>query len=60
MTLVTFILILVIGGLCFYLLETYVPLPAPVITVLRVVGVLVLIFLLLSLFNVMPLPFAVK
>lgn len=56
MTLLTFLIILVIGGLCWYLVETYVPLPAPIKTVLRVVLVLILILLILALFQIVPLP----
>lgn len=60
MSLLTFFVIVVIGGLCWYLLENYVPLPRPIQIVIRVVLVIVLIALVLALFKIAPLPFSLK
>jgi hypothetical protein len=60
MTLVQFIVTLVILGIVWYLALRYLPLPDIVKTVLNIVGVLVVIFLVLALFGVMPIPFDVK
>lgn len=60
MSLIQFLVILVIGGLIWYLVERFVPMPEPVKVVLRVVLILVLVFLLLALFGIMSLPFRVS
>lgn len=46
--LITIVVVLVILGLCLYLIETYVPMAAPVKTIIRVVVVLFLVLWLLS------------
>jgi hypothetical protein len=43
MGLITLIIVLVVVGLCLYLIEAYVPMSPPIKTVLRVVVVLVLV-----------------
>jgi hypothetical protein len=52
MPLIQVIIVLVVIGLCLYLAETYIPMSAPIKTVLRVVVVLVLIIWLLQLFGI--------
>ncbi len=46
------LVVLVIVGLCLYLVETYVPLSPPIRTVIRVVVVLFLVLWLLRIFGV--------
>jgi len=60
MTLITFVIVLVVIGIIYYLVTRFIPMPEIVVTVLNIVLVLVVIFMLLALFNVMPLPFALK
>lgn len=60
MTLIEFLVVLVVGGLVWWLLERYVPLPEPVKIVLRVVLVLVLVLMLLAFFGVIALPFKIS
>jgi len=50
--LLTLIVVLVIIGLCLYLVETYIPMSPPIKVVLRVVVVLVLVVWLLSLVGI--------
>lgn len=50
MTLIGLLVALVIVGLALYLVENYVPMSAPIKTVLRVVVVLVLVLWLLQVF----------
>lgn len=52
MSLIGLILILVIVGVCLYLLENYVPMSPPIKTVIRVVVVLVLVIWLLQAFGI--------
>jgi hypothetical protein len=52
MDLISILIVLVIVGVCLYLLETYVPLSPPIKTVIRVVVVLVLILWLLRAFGI--------
>jgi hypothetical protein len=47
-SLVSIIVVLVVIGLCLYLLETYVPMSPPIKTVIRVVVVLFLVLWLLQ------------
>jgi uncharacterized membrane-anchored protein len=55
--LITLIIVLVVVGLCLYLVETYIPMSPPIKTVLRVVVVLVLVLWLLQTFvGDLPLP----
>jgi len=50
------LVVLVIAGLCLYLVETYVPLSPPIKVVIRVVVVLLLILWLLQLFGIADFP----
>ena len=50
------LVVLVVVGVCLYLIETYVPLAAPIRTVIRVVVVLLLCLWLLQVFGVRDLP----
>jgi hypothetical protein len=50
MDLITVIIVLVVVGVCLYLVETYLPISPPIKVVIRVVVVLVLILWLLQLF----------
>ena len=50
MDLVTILIVLVVVGVCLYLIEHYVPLSPPILLVIRVVVVLVLVLWLLRLF----------
>ena len=52
----TAIITLIIVGVCLFLLETYIPVSAPIKTVLRVVIVLLLCLWLLDFFGVMKIP----
>ena len=52
MSLIGLIIVLVIVGVCLYLLENYVPMSPPIKTVIRVVVVLVLILWLLQVFGI--------
>lgn len=49
---IAFIVLIVIFGLCLYLVETYIPMSPPIKTVLRVVVVLIIIVMLLQLVGV--------
>ncbi len=51
-SLVTIIIVLVVVGLCLYLIENFVPLSPPIKTVIRVVVVLFLVLWLLQLIGV--------
>lgn len=50
------IIVLVIVGLCLYLIETYVPMDPAIKTVIRVVVVLCLVLWLLRLFGILDVP----
>jgi hypothetical protein len=52
MSLVTLVVVLVIAGVCLYLVETYIPMSPPIKTVIRVVVVLVLVLWLLQAFGI--------
>ena len=52
MSLIGLVVVLVVVGLCLYLVETYIPMSPPIQTVLRVVVVLVLVLWLLSAFGI--------
>lgn len=49
---ISVLITLIVVGLCLYLVETYVPLAAPIKTVLRVVIVLMLVIWLLRVFGI--------
>jgi len=50
------LVVLVVVGLCLYLIEAYVPLSPPIVIVIRVVVVLVLCLWLLSAFGIADVP----
>ncbi len=50
------IILLVIAGVCLYLIETYIPMDAAIKTVIRVVVVLCLVLYLLSAFGILDMP----
>jgi hypothetical protein len=50
------LLVLVIVGVCLYLVESYIPMSPPIKTVIRVVVVIVLILFLLRVFGVADMP----
>jgi len=50
------LLVLVIVGVCLYLIETYVPMSPPIKTVIRIVVVICLVLFLLRVFGVMDVP----
>ena len=56
MSIISLIVVLVVLGLCLWLIETYVPMSPPIKTVLRVVVVICLVLWLLKLFGVVDLP----
>ncbi len=60
MTLLTFLLTLVVIGIIWWVVRTYVPMPDVAKRVGDIVFVVVVICLLLALFRIMPLPFALK
>jgi len=49
---ISLLVLLVVIGLCLYLVETYVPMSPPIKVVLRVVVVLVLVLYLLQAFGI--------
>ena len=53
---ITVLVVLVIVGVCLYLIETYVPMSPPIKTVLRVVVVLILVLWLLQAFVIYEMP----
>ena len=53
---IAFIFLLIILGCALYLIETYVPMAAPIRIVIRVVVILVLVWYLLALFHLAPMP----
>jgi Gpi18-like mannosyltransferase len=52
MNLFSVLIVLVIVGVCLYLIENYVPMSPPIKTVLRVIVVLVLVLWLLQAFGI--------
>ncbi len=53
---ITVLVVLVIVGVCLYLIENYVPMSPPIKTVLRVVVVLILVLWLLQAFGIYEMP----
>ena len=51
------IVVLVVVGLCLYLVENYIPMSPPIVVVIRVVAVLFLILFLLRIFGITDSPF---
>lgn len=60
MTLVAFVITLVVLGIIAYLINRFIPMPEVIKTVLGIVLVVVVIFMVLALFQIMSLPFALK
>lgn len=52
MDLISVVIVLVILGLCLWLVETYIPMSPPIKTVIRVVVVLVIVLWLLRAFGI--------
>lgn len=52
MSLIMLVLVLVVIGVCLYLVETYIPMSPPIKLVIRVVVVIVLVIWLLQLFGI--------
>ncbi len=52
MPLINIVLVLVVVGVCLWLVNTYVPMAAPIKTIINVVVVLFLVLWLLSLFGI--------
>jgi len=52
MSLISLLIVLAVVGLCVYLVENYIPVSAPIKTVMRVVVVIVLVIWLLQLFGI--------
>ena len=59
MTLIEFVVALIIIGIVAYLVFKYVPMPAIIVDILRIVLVVVVILMLLSLFGI-SIPFRLK
>lgn len=53
---ITALIVLVVAGVCLYLVENYIPLAEPIKIVIRVVVVLFLILYLLRVFGVVDIP----
>lgn len=53
---ITALIVLVVAGVCLYLIENYVPMSEPIRVVIRVVVVLFLILYLLRVFGVVDIP----
>ncbi len=53
---ITLLVLLVVVGLCLYLVETYIPMDPVIKTVIRVVVVLCVVLYLLSAFGVVDVP----
>lgn len=60
MTLVTFIILLVLLGVIFYLVNRFVPMSPVFKTTLNIISVIIVIFLILALFNIFEFPFKIK
>lgn len=53
---ITALIVLVIAGVCLYLIENYVPMSEPIKVVVRVIVILFLILYLLRVFGVVDVP----
>jgi hypothetical protein len=51
MSIISLLIVLVIVGVCLYLVENFIPMAAPIKTVIRVIVVLVLVLWLLQAFG---------
>ena len=56
MDLIQVIIVLIIVGVCLYLIQTYIPMSPPIKTILMVVVVLVLCLWLLQVFGISTIP----
>jgi len=56
MGLISLILFLVIIGLALYLIETYIPMAAPIKLIIRIVVVIVIVLMLLRVFGIADIP----
>ena len=54
------LVVLVVVGICWWLLDTYVPIAEPIKTIIRVVLVLFLIVWLLSIFGIVNVPLRLR
>ena len=54
------LVVLVVVGICWWLLDTYVPIAEPIKTIIRVVLVLFLIVWLLSVFGIVNVPMRLR
>lgn len=54
------LVVLVVVGICWWLIETYIPLPEPIKTIIRIVLVLFLVVWLLSVFGIVNVPMRLK
>jgi hypothetical protein len=57
---ITLLIVLVVIGVCLYLLETYVPMSPPIVIVIRLVVVLIVIVFLLRALGVVDVPLNLK
>lgn len=53
---ISLLIVLIIAGVCLYLVENYIPMSPPIKTVIRVVVVLFLVVFLLRAFGVVDVP----
>lgn len=53
---ITLLVLLVVIGVCLYLVETYIPMSEPIRVVIRVVVVLFLLLYLLRVFGIVDMP----
>lgn len=53
---ITLLVLLVVIGVCLYLVETYIPMSEPIRVVIRVVVVLFLLLYLLRVFGIVDIP----
>jgi hypothetical protein len=54
------LVVLVVVGICWWLLDTYVPIAEPIKTIIRIVLVLFLIVWLLSVFGIVNVPLRLR
>jgi hypothetical protein len=59
-TLITLVLALVVVGLCLYLLETYVPMAAPIKVVIRALVAIFFVLYLLNVFGIYAGPVGIR
>lgn len=54
------IIVLVIVGVCLYLIESYVPMSEPIKVIIRVVVILILVLYLLRAFGIVDVPLNIR